>query len=95
MQNEKEDEIIIPKKPVIYLDTCILRNCFAKRNEEDIILLEHIRKNKVDCITSVYTLLELFEISKDRKFLINSARARATSSTSTPCTQASAPERRW
>ena len=59
------------KKMCLYLDTCILRNAFSKRNKDDILLLEYVRKNKLTCVTSIYTLLELYEISKDRKFLMN------------------------
>jgi predicted nucleic acid-binding protein len=77
MQKERNEDTD-KNKPIIYLDTCILRNCMSNRNTEDIILLEEIRKKKYECITSTYTMLELFEIAKDRQFLINSVVSRWT-----------------
>ena len=62
--------IFRPKNMCIYLDTCIVRNALSLRNKEDIFFLENIRKSNIQCKTSIYTFLELFEIAKDRKFLL-------------------------
>ena len=67
IRKNKKDEY-----PILYLDTCIIQNSLRRRNTNDVILLNNIKEKGFKCITSIYTLLELFEIDKDRNFLINS-----------------------
>lgn len=52
----------------IYLDTNILRDCLKNRSTSSNRLLEVIRQKKIDCGTSVFTLMELVDIEKDHSF---------------------------
>jgi len=70
MQKRKKTNFENLIKPIIYLDSCIIRNALNSRNKEDVTFLEELRKRKYECKTSIYTLLELFEASKDRQYLI-------------------------
>lgn len=58
-------------KPTLYLDTCIIQNSLRRRNTDDVVFFKRLESLGFKCITSIYTLLELFETAKDRTFLLN------------------------
>ena len=58
-------------KPIIYLDTNICRDCIRNRSKtahESIYLMQIIKNKKWNCITSAFTLMELYDIEKDDLF---------------------------
>jgi len=55
----------------IYLDTCILQGALSRRNDEDVAFVEGLKKKKWKVYTSTHSLMELYEIAKDRMFLFN------------------------
>ena len=59
-------------KPRIYVDTNILQGAISRRNTEDILFLKKAKQNGWKILTSIYTLMELLDVAKDRKFLLNS-----------------------
>src|SRR6185437_978085 len=56
------------KIPSIYLDTNVLRDCIKGRNHDSIQLLGKIRDKKWNCVTSVFTFMELLDVEKDDTF---------------------------
>ena len=54
--------------PTIYIDTNICRDCIKGRGLSSINLMNTIRDNKWNCITSVFTFMELIDIEKDDLF---------------------------
>jgi len=54
--------------PKIYLDTCIIRDCFKDRNKHSLDLLEEIEKKQINCISSIYAILEFLGIEQDFKY---------------------------
>ena len=55
----------------IYLDTCILQGALSRRNDEDVVFINELKKKDWQIYTSTHTLMELYEIAKDRQFLFN------------------------
>jgi len=55
----------------IYLDTCILQGAMSRRNDEDVAFMKELRKKNWKVYTSTHSLMELYEIAKDRSFLFN------------------------
>ena len=55
----------------IYVDTCVLQGALSRRNDEDVVFLKNLKKKNWKVFTSTYSLMELYEIAKDRKFLFN------------------------
>lgn len=56
----------------IYLDTCILQGAISRRNTDDTIFMKNIKNKKWKVYTSIHTLMELYGVAKDRKFLMKS-----------------------
>lgn len=57
------------KKPNIYVDTNICRDCIRGRNKDSIHLMETVRDKKWECKTSIFSFMELIDIEKDDIFL--------------------------
>ena len=57
-------------KVTIYVDTCILQGALSRRNTKDTIFMDKIREKGWEVFTSIHTLMELFDIAKDRKYLL-------------------------
>jgi len=55
----------------IYLDTCILQGALSRRNDEDVVFVNELKKKNWKVYTSTHSLMELYEIAKDRSFLFN------------------------
>jgi len=60
------------RKPIIYLDTNIVRDCFSGRNKLSVILLREFKKSKLRCITSTLSTMELYDTEKENISLITS-----------------------
>ena len=58
-------------KVKIYVDTCVLQGALSRRNDEDVVFVKNLKKMNWKVYTSTYSLMELYEIAKDRKFLFN------------------------
>ncbi|MBA7492727.1 hypothetical protein ES702_03277 [subsurface metagenome] len=58
--------------PRIYVDTNILQGAISGRNTEDILFLNKAKEKEWKVYTSIYSLMELLDVAKDRKFLMNS-----------------------
>ena len=58
-------------KVKIYIDTCVLQGALSRRNDEDVHFLKNLKKLKWKVYTSTHSLMELYEIAKDRRFLFN------------------------
>jgi len=67
MQKRKNEEEIS-----IYLDTCILQGAISQRNIDDTLFMKNIKDKKWKVYTSIHTLMELYDVAKDRKFLMKS-----------------------
>ncbi len=52
----------------LYLDTNVLRDCLKRRNLETLRLLEIIRGKNLECVTSIFSLMELMDTEKDDFF---------------------------
>lgn len=59
-------------KPRVYIDTNVLQGAISRRNTEDLFFLRMAKKENWNIFTSIYTLMELLDVAKDRKFLLNS-----------------------
>jgi predicted nucleic acid-binding protein len=71
MQKERRKDIETVK-PKVYVDTNILRGAISGRTTEDIVFINKAKEKNWEVYTSIYTLMELLDIAKDRKFLIKS-----------------------
>jgi predicted nucleic acid-binding protein len=69
MSKEKGDNPM-PRNASFYIDTNILQGAILGRNTEDVVFMNKARENKWEVYTSIYTLLELLDTAKDRKFLM-------------------------
>lgn len=58
----------------IYLDTNIIRDCIKRRKDISLTLLKEISSRKIECITSIFTLLELWNIEKQEAFFFKAIR---------------------
>lgn len=54
----------------IYLDACILQGALGRKNSDDIIFLNRCKENGWKVYTSIHTLMELFDIARERAFLM-------------------------
>lgn len=69
MQKRKENEGMTAR---VYVDTNILQGAISGRNTEDILFIKEAKEKGCKVYTSVYTLMELLDVAKDRKFLMKS-----------------------
>lgn len=58
----------------VYIDTNIIRDCIRRRKESSITLMKEIRERKVECITSIFTLIELWNLEKQESFFFKKMR---------------------
>lgn len=59
------------EKVKIYVDTCVLQGALSRRNDANVIFIKNLKKMNWKVYTSTHSLMELYEIAKDRKFLFN------------------------
>ena len=59
-------------KVKIYVDTCILQGALSLRNDVDVVFLNKAKEKGWKIFTSIHALMELLDIAKDRRFLMNS-----------------------
>jgi predicted nucleic acid-binding protein len=52
----------------VYIDTNVIRDCIKRRKDYSLSLMKTIRQRQIECITSIYTLLELWRIEKEEDF---------------------------
>lgn len=52
----------------LYLDTNVIRDCLKHRKLQTIQLMEIIRERKIECFTSIFTVMELIDNEKDDAF---------------------------
>jgi len=57
--------------PIIYIDTNIGRDYTERRDIDSVYFLETIRDKKWNCISSVFLIMELSDIEKDKIFFNN------------------------
>jgi predicted nucleic acid-binding protein len=69
LQKEKREDKADKMK--VYVDTCVLQGALSRRNDEDVAFVKNLKKMNWKVYTSTYSLMELYEIAKDRKFLFN------------------------
>jgi predicted nucleic acid-binding protein len=55
----------VSRKPVIYLDTNVILDHLRQRNTDSMMLIETIKKRKINTWTSYYTLFEITEKQKE------------------------------
>ena len=60
--------------PKIYLDTNIIRDCIKRRKDISLTLLKEINVRNIECITGIFTLLELWNIEKQEAFFFKAIR---------------------
>jgi len=68
-ERKKENEI---EKPKVYVDTNVLQGAISGRNTQDIVFIDKAKRKGWKVYTSIYSLMELLDIAKDRKFLMKS-----------------------
>jgi predicted nucleic acid-binding protein len=56
----------------IYIDTCVLQGAISRRNNEDTIFMNKVKEKGWRVYTSIHTLMELFDVARDRSFLMKS-----------------------
>lgn len=56
------------KKLKVYVDTNIVRDCTEGRDKDSVHLVETIRDLKIECVTSIFSLMELLDTKKDDLF---------------------------
>jgi len=54
--------------PKIYLDTNIIRDCVKRRKDISLTLLKEISVRNIECVTGIFTLLELWNVEKQEAF---------------------------
>jgi hypothetical protein len=54
----------------IYIDTCVLQGALSRRNNEDTIFMNRVKEKGWRVYTSIHTLMELFDVARDRSFLM-------------------------
>jgi len=67
---KEEGASSITRSTSFYIDTNILQGAIFGRNTQDVVFLDKARENNWEVYTSIYTLLELLDTAKDRKFLM-------------------------
>ena len=58
----------------IYIDTNVVRDCIKRRRVYSISLLKIIRERRIECVTSIFTLLELWNLEKEEDFFFKKVR---------------------
>ena len=56
----------------IYVDTCILQGAISRRNRDDTVFINKVKRKGWKVYTSIHTLMELLDTAKDRSFLMKS-----------------------
>ncbi|HUV45672.1 MAG TPA: hypothetical protein VMW45_01220 [Dehalococcoidia bacterium] len=59
---------------MVYIDTNVVRDCIKKRKDYSISLLKTVCERKIECITSIFTLLELWNLEKEEDFFFKKVR---------------------
>lgn len=59
----------------IYIDTNVIRDCIKRRKDYSISLMKLVRDNKIECVTSVFSLLELWRIEKEEEYFYKKVRS--------------------
>lgn len=57
------------KKPRPYVDTNVILDYIRNRNHDSVLLLETIKRKKIRCWTSYYTILELMDREQENKWI--------------------------
>lgn len=58
----------------VYIDTNVIRDCIKRRKDYSLSLMKIIRQRHIECITSIYTLLELWRVEKEESFFFRMVR---------------------
>lgn len=58
----------------IYIDTNVIRDCIKRRKDSSISLMRTVRERQIDCITSIFTLMELWRVEKEEDFFFKMVR---------------------
>jgi len=58
----------------VYIDTNIIRDCIRRRQDCSLVLMKEIKERKVECITSIFTLIELWNLEKQESFFFKKMR---------------------
>ena len=58
----------------IYIDTNVIRDCIKRRKDYSLSLMKIIRQRKIECITSIYSLMELWRVEKEEDFFYRMVR---------------------
>ena len=58
----------------VYIDTNVVRDCIKRRKDYSISLLKTVRQRKIECVTSIFTLLELWNLEKEEDFFFKKVR---------------------
>lgn len=58
----------------IYIDTNVIRDCIKRRKDYSLSLMKIIRKQNIESITSIFTLLELWRVEKEEDFFFRMVR---------------------
>ena len=81
-RNTARERRTVPKKsktiPRIYVDTNVIIDCTEGRNKDSIHLMEQIREHNFECITSVFSALEVADNAKETIFVSKKLRQRWT-----------------
>ena len=59
---------------MVYIDTNVVRDCIKKRKDYSISLPKTVCERKIECITSIFTLLELSNLKKEEDFFFKKVR---------------------
>gem|GEM_PF-2659198 len=57
------------KKPRPYINTNIILDYIRNRNHDSVLLMETIKRRKIQCFTSYYTILELIDREQENKWI--------------------------
>lgn len=66
------------KVPRIYVDTNFILDCTEGRSRHSVHLIEQIREQKWGCVTSIFSILEIVDNTKDSIFISKKLRQRWT-----------------
>jgi len=58
----------------VYIDTNVIRDCIKRRRDYSISLMRAMRQRQIECITSIFTLLELWRVEKEEDFFFKMVR---------------------
>lgn len=57
-------------KQRVYVDTNILQGAISGRSTADVVFINDVKKRKCEYFASIYALMELLDVAKDREFLM-------------------------